>query len=82
MRLPALAADIDERRRSYIAERSRKRSSEVTAIVTEITTDLLASGRSASRRQVEELLPRGLSLRERQLQDAWHDARDKWLVRA
>jgi hypothetical protein len=80
-RLPALAADIEERRRSYLAERSRKRSNEVTAIVTEITTELLACGLSASRRQVEDLLPGGLSLRERQLQDAWHDARDNWLVR-
>lgn len=75
-RLPAeLHTDIRERRQAWVsAERDARRGSAIE-LVASITADLLRSGQTASRRQVEARLPSPLSLREPALQMAWRECR-------
>jgi hypothetical protein len=63
------------RRRDWLDAAATGRMAGLTQLVTDVTTNLLATGSRASRREVELALPAGYQLRERVLGDAWRRAR-------
>jgi hypothetical protein len=64
-----------EKRRSWIARGKAARLDDAIATVEAITRQIILTGGTASRREVETYLPAPLQLRERPLQEAWRRAR-------
>jgi transcriptional regulator with XRE-family HTH domain len=74
---PELRAEIRERRAAWVTQQTAARLTSATSLIANITADLLAEGRSASRRQVEARLTGSLSLREPALNEAWRQAQPR-----
>jgi DNA-binding XRE family transcriptional regulator len=72
---PDQVAALVEKRRSWIARGKAARLDDAIATVEAITRQIILTGGTASRREVETYLPAPLQLRERPLQEAWRRAR-------
>jgi hypothetical protein len=81
-RLPTEAAQLVARRRELETGAYLRRRDERRAMVMDLTLRILDAGGSASRRDLEPLLPDGWQLREKALGDAWRLAKAEWKARA
>lgn len=77
-RLPVETQLLVDRRADWERARTQARAEELTAFVASTTQELLDSGREATSREMARLLPSSVSLRERQIGNAWRQARDEW----
>jgi len=81
MRLPKVVGRLVARRREWRHREAVRRMERWRGEVWRRTTWNLERGRSASRRDIERVLPRWVQLREGGLADAWHAAHREFLSR-